>query len=244
MTVAQVDDKVRLQKVETWFDPLEMFRQIAPNGIVNKEVKPVAQVDPLNGGKAEDVADSLAKARPPKESLVKEIAKETHSGPKLQDDQEAKLDAKIEALVNAALEPIVDARVQAIIDAKVKAVVDAKLEAIFTSEKRANLEQNVKTKVTPLAAEGINNPSENTAVEAEDGTEASPVRDKLETLEPLKKDSTGLPNDESTTLSKDKTQSTAGNALAAAPDSEETRQVHEEMSKISAAECPFLMNKE
>ena len=37
VTVAQVDDKVRLQKVETWFDPMEMFRQIAPNGIVNKE---------------------------------------------------------------------------------------------------------------------------------------------------------------------------------------------------------------
>lgn len=39
VTVAQVDDKVRLQKVETWFDPMEMFRQIAPNGIVNKGVK-------------------------------------------------------------------------------------------------------------------------------------------------------------------------------------------------------------
>jgi len=33
-----VNDKVQLQKVETWFDPLEMFRQIAPKGIVNKQV--------------------------------------------------------------------------------------------------------------------------------------------------------------------------------------------------------------
>ncbi|KAF4633240.1 hypothetical protein G7Y89_g4877 [Cudoniella acicularis] len=38
ITVAKVDDKVRLQSVETWFDPLEMFRQIAPNGIVNKTI--------------------------------------------------------------------------------------------------------------------------------------------------------------------------------------------------------------
>ncbi|TKA70127.1 hypothetical protein B0A49_10623 [Cryomyces minteri] len=38
VTVAVVDDKVRLQKVETWFDPLQMFRQIAPNGVVNKEI--------------------------------------------------------------------------------------------------------------------------------------------------------------------------------------------------------------
>ncbi|KAK8166320.1 putative pathogen-related protein [Phyllosticta citrichinensis] len=37
VTVAKVDDKVRLQRVETWFDPMEMFRKIAPQGIVNKE---------------------------------------------------------------------------------------------------------------------------------------------------------------------------------------------------------------
>jgi hypothetical protein len=34
--VAKVDDKVRLQSVETWFDPMEMFRQIAPTGVVNR----------------------------------------------------------------------------------------------------------------------------------------------------------------------------------------------------------------
>ncbi|KAK0939611.1 hypothetical protein LTR29_008861 [Friedmanniomyces endolithicus] len=38
VTVATVDEKVRLQTVDTWFDPLEMFRQIAPGGIVNKTV--------------------------------------------------------------------------------------------------------------------------------------------------------------------------------------------------------------
>jgi hypothetical protein len=37
ITVAMVDDKVRLQKVETWFDPLEMFRQIAAHGNVTKD---------------------------------------------------------------------------------------------------------------------------------------------------------------------------------------------------------------
>ncbi|KAH9214439.1 hypothetical protein DL95DRAFT_435921 [Leptodontidium sp. 2 PMI_412] len=36
ITVAKVDDKVRLQSVETWFDPMEMFRQIAPTGDVTK----------------------------------------------------------------------------------------------------------------------------------------------------------------------------------------------------------------
>lgn len=36
VTVALVNDELRVQKLETWFDPLEMFRQIAPNGVVNK----------------------------------------------------------------------------------------------------------------------------------------------------------------------------------------------------------------
>lgn len=34
--MAKVDDKVRLQGIDTWMDPLAMFRQIAPHGIVNK----------------------------------------------------------------------------------------------------------------------------------------------------------------------------------------------------------------
>ena len=38
LTVAHVDEGLRVQKLETWFDPLAMFRQIAPDGIVNKEV--------------------------------------------------------------------------------------------------------------------------------------------------------------------------------------------------------------
>jgi hypothetical protein len=32
-----VNDKLKVQKLETWFDPVEMFRQIAPDGVVSKE---------------------------------------------------------------------------------------------------------------------------------------------------------------------------------------------------------------
>jgi hypothetical protein len=49
--VAKVDDNLRLQAVETWFDPLEMFRQIAPNGSVNKVLN-----NPVPG---EDLASQL-----------------------------------------------------------------------------------------------------------------------------------------------------------------------------------------
>lgn len=37
MTVATVNEAVQLQSVRTWFDPLDMFRQIAPDGVVKKE---------------------------------------------------------------------------------------------------------------------------------------------------------------------------------------------------------------
>lgn len=37
VTVASVNDKLQLQEVDTYMDPLQMFRQIAPNGIVNKQ---------------------------------------------------------------------------------------------------------------------------------------------------------------------------------------------------------------
>jgi hypothetical protein len=40
VTVASVNDKVQLQAVRTWFDPLDMFRQIAPDGVVKKEKVP------------------------------------------------------------------------------------------------------------------------------------------------------------------------------------------------------------
>jgi hypothetical protein len=40
VTVATVNDKVQLQSVRTWFDPMDMFRQIAPNGVVKKEDVP------------------------------------------------------------------------------------------------------------------------------------------------------------------------------------------------------------
>lgn len=40
VTVATVNEKLQLQSVRTWFDPMDMFRQIAPNGVVKKEDVP------------------------------------------------------------------------------------------------------------------------------------------------------------------------------------------------------------
>lgn len=34
--MATIDESIRIEALETWFDPLEMFRQIAPDGIVTR----------------------------------------------------------------------------------------------------------------------------------------------------------------------------------------------------------------
>lgn len=51
VTVATVNDKVQLQSVRTWFDPMDMFRQIAPKGVVKKETvdKNMAPADVVDG---------------------------------------------------------------------------------------------------------------------------------------------------------------------------------------------------
>lgn len=34
-----MNDQVQLQSVETWFDPMEMFRQMAPNGVMERRTQ-------------------------------------------------------------------------------------------------------------------------------------------------------------------------------------------------------------
>ncbi|KAG9245553.1 hypothetical protein BJ878DRAFT_533829 [Calycina marina] len=55
---AKVNDKLQLQSVEVWFDPLEMFRQIAPGGVVNKvKHEPVAGLDLITQLHGEETVD-------------------------------------------------------------------------------------------------------------------------------------------------------------------------------------------
>ena len=65
VTVASVDDKVRLQNVDTYMDPLQMFRQIAPNGIVNKQPmnRKVGLTDALDPKSGPEVATTASHAQ-------------------------------------------------------------------------------------------------------------------------------------------------------------------------------------
>ena len=64
ITVATVNDKVQLQSVRTWFDPMDMFRQIAPNGVVKKEtvdsnMAPADIIDSTSSGNATPVTTTI-----------------------------------------------------------------------------------------------------------------------------------------------------------------------------------------
>lgn len=64
ITVATVNDKVQLQSVRTWFDPLDMFRQIAPNGVVKKEtvdsnMAPADIINSTSSGNATPVTTTI-----------------------------------------------------------------------------------------------------------------------------------------------------------------------------------------
>ncbi|KAF2465983.1 uncharacterized protein BDR25DRAFT_306448 [Lindgomyces ingoldianus] len=61
VTVATVNDKVQLQSVRTWFDPLDMFRQLAPDGVVQKDAvdKSLSPSDALDSD-AEKLVESTS----------------------------------------------------------------------------------------------------------------------------------------------------------------------------------------
>jgi len=76
MTVAEVDEQLRVTKLETWFDPMSMFRQIAPEGIVNKQIvdpnattKASAESKPTSDSSHAGVTEKLKPAPEPKVEL-------------------------------------------------------------------------------------------------------------------------------------------------------------------------------
>ncbi|KAF1358958.1 hypothetical protein EJ07DRAFT_179103 [Lizonia empirigonia] len=65
VTVATVNYKVQLQSVRTWFDPMDMFRQIAPDGVVKKEtvdksMSPADVVESTSSGAATPTATTTS----------------------------------------------------------------------------------------------------------------------------------------------------------------------------------------
>ncbi|MCJ1465834.1 hypothetical protein MMC07_004453 [Pseudocyphellaria aurata] len=319
VTVAQVDDQVRLQKVETWFDPLEMFRQIAPNGIVNREARQTNQTGE-NNDQEEHMATANAESQ-----ITEKSAPSTHPSsdfPQLPNTTDKvpqprpNLDKASGALdlsspsndAEAQLKPYKEVAVtesekmpaQLNKDPDVTAPpLDADPLAASTSTQSQN-----KKQLTPDSTRGPTPDSDSKPrmKNLEDGDQPEdgepkpsdvangelqvPAVDILPTgvqLRSNKETSIAEQQIPSNGLLKqilkklDSVQSdfrqlsarigefetrvsklegvpsnlagtaptpTVGNAVATTSKSEETRRTHEEMSRISGGECPFLMNME
>ena len=323
VTVAQVDDAVRLQSVETWFDPLEMFRQIAPGGVVNKEIMDhrVDKSDaldptvPNNDGIKIAEAHNKPGAEPtaPEEVIPKHISNSTgqpadafvpHQG--ADTDKPASSDPVTAQA--AASTPQTEARSGATTEEPIDTTETAE-PTTTTVIRPANQsgaangggQSVVETAATQGAEMPISKPESNfqDAVEHSGSKSPSESGSSDKTWEKVEKPETSStdgsadrvkrsiyssavtgneenvlkaakdPNfvDESVATGvhdavdqhlessaeqvhphpKDMEEAVkpeAGEAVAAAPDSEEVRMTHEEMSNITAAECPFLMNRE
>jgi len=230
ITIASVDDKVRLQAVDTYFDPLDMFRQIAPYGVVNKQVidRKVHSVDKAAALDDQTTADTASKAV------------EEHVAPK----DTVEVD-----------EPVKSA--QDIVDSAATQGEGMKTEHVEPKKSSVTCPVSGRSR-TPSSAsssawEKVSNPAEEAPrsqyssaltgnVEGHIGhkTESSTSTDEID--QHLASSASKVhphPKDMEVAV-----QPNAGEAVVAAAYTEETRLTHEEMSRITSSECPFLMNRE
>jgi hypothetical protein len=240
VTVATVDEVVRLQAVDTWFDPLEMFRQIAPGGIVNKEIM----------NRKVDLSDALETVVPQNDGV--KIAEE-HNDP----SSEHAIDPAPEDIVpkqisNGTSEPA-DAFVphqgadtEKSAEKPDSEPTDAAQEIVASAAENgadAELSKPPSNFDPETSTSNINDSTKETEQNGErlDESRATGTYDAVDAhLESSAEKVHPHPSDMEKTV-----KPAAGEAVVAPADSTETRMTHEEMSSLSnAGECPFLMNRE
>lgn len=263
ITIATVDDKVRLQAVDTYFDPLDMFRQIAPNGIVNKQVidskthsvdKAAALDDPIPANDGAKIGEQhntpgtehSNDAAPKSVSDASEpIKSDSEAGQTVSSNDTA------QGIVETAASQGADVQTE-----KVESNAAANTSSSscpVTGHSRSNSSGNVWEKMSNPAEEvGRSNYSSSVTGdvaqhlkaglngEYTDDSTAAGVHDEVD--EHLEKSASVVhPHPK---IMEEAVKPEAGEAVAVQPHTEETRMTHEEMSNITPAECPFLMNRE
>jgi hypothetical protein len=240
VTVAKVDEAVRLQAVDTWFDPLEMFRQIAPGGIVNKEIM----------NRKVDLADALETVVPQNNGV--KIAEEHNDPSSEHANDPAPKDVVPKQISNGTGEPA-DAFVphQGADTEKSAEKPDSEPTDVAQEIVASAAENGVATELSKPASNfdpatstfKIDDSANETKQNGEkvDESRATGTYDAVdEHLESSADKVHPHPSDMEDTV-----KPAAGEAVAAPADSTETRMTHEEMSSLSnAGECPFLMNRE
>jgi hypothetical protein len=240
VTVAKVDEAVRLQAVDTWFDPLEMFRQIAPGGIVNKEIM----------NRKVDLADALETVVPQNNGV--KIAEEHNDPSSEHANDPAPEDVVPKQISNGTGKPA-DAFVphQGADTEKSAEKPDSEPTDVAQEIVASAAENGVATELSKPASNfdpatstfKIDDSANETKQNGEkvDESRATGTYDAVdEHLESSADKVHPHPSDMEDTV-----KPAAGEAVAAPADSTETRMTHEEMSSLSnAGECPFLMNRE
>ncbi|KAI7461795.1 hypothetical protein KC351_g16636 [Hortaea werneckii] len=311
VTVAKVDDKVRLQELDTWFDPLDMFRQIAPKGIVNKEnmnrkVDPesaldvdsqyvpsepkVAQPERPNGhAKATEPAHPISATQPSSDAVIPDhdgvkIAEESNQPGKMAPEEVLpthvsnstgqRADAFVPHQGADTSKPASESNpsdatpATTVVESAAVHGADAKLDHPSSNFHDAHAQQSTKgTSSTGTAAAAhdrglyqtstANNTTTNPRqsiyssavtgnvadrlIPAPDESRTTGVHDAIDAHLESSSAADVHPHPHAT---EEATQAGKGEAVAVPAASEETRLTHEEMSRITGAECPFLMNRE
>lgn len=227
---------MRLQAVDTYFDPLDMFRQIAPHGVVNKQI-------------IDHKVHSVDKA-----AALDDQAPVDHAAKDVQESAQPPQDtAKITDPVESA---------QNIVDSAASQGEDMKTEHTEPNNPSASCPVTGRSRTASSSSsawEKVSNPSEEVhrsqysssvtgnveehMSQKDDHIDHSPTSDSQDVVDQhLEKSASEVhphPKDMETAV-----QPNAGEAVIAEANSEETRLTHEEMSRITPSECPFLMNRE
>jgi len=235
ITIANVDDKVRLQEVNTYFDPLEMFRQIAPKGIVNKQTMSTrVEATPAIAEQFVEDGVKIAQAHNTPDHHTTaggQSNNATHSG----SDEPTKPDTPRPAIASEPTEPVQDGEstTNTATEQDQKVAGEASPASAESAAEASHLDGNGEIRDAVSAAAHVQgNKGDYSRMSGTHDEVDAHLEKSAETVHPHPK------------CVEEAIKPAAGEAVVAPADSEETRITHEEMSRTSADECPFLMNKE
>ena len=238
ITTATVDDAVRLQDVNTYFDPMEMFRQIAPNGIVNKQVVD-RKVDPSTALDTEvPFQDGLKLAQ---------AHSSDHANESRPENTTTTSDTKTHSTSTSGICPVSGASMSAALSAGCP-VMSAIQQSTISSPASSSEGEWVKV---PTNKEGIARSTYSSSVTGDveqrmsannkiDDSKDAGVHDHIdEHLESSVAEVHPHPH-----TMEHSVKPVVGDAVVADSQSEETKLTHDEMSSVSKDEEPLLMNRE
>jgi hypothetical protein len=239
VTVAVVNDKLQLQAVETFMDPLEMFRQIAPDGIVNKQPTTEKQIP-------SEVSQPQGSAQVPG-SDGESIAREHNAA-----DGKHRNDAAPEEIIPKHISSVTgtaaDEPASTQVAERTENLEETSSKPQITSDTGPKTKENdvilptdsVSAQAQATSATMQYSATKNEIEDGKPGRDQSEIRDKIDDY---LEQSADVVHPHPKNVEK-AVEPSAGQAVAAPANSEETSITREELGQMSPGKCPFLMNRE